>query len=502
MAITVRFRIWLLQKLYGFLEPLTHGFILLERNPDKQFSLRKCSLERDPEFFWGLLPILRVRVGKTLSLDDVITVPVEESRKALLEELSQTPQAVLEHADGFLKNSAKQRVGRTKAKVLDEVEKLFHSPGGKQLLDYVKKDRNAFRQALLEQLANTAAETFSKITRQHMAELILRTREEYASDAGAQQLDSSQPEAVAFPTGTRFFVRKGKLTAFVIEQSPMKRTLQIMDSAGDRAERYELSFPYVIFFVTFRNTQFDNLYIFFNKEPLREVGDALLCPALSNIGEDFHVCFGGPSREGTFAETAEAALNNFWGGRFKLTDWSSFLTSQIKLGEWEAQTKRNTLFGLQFNWRPANQTIGSMLTKIGKDFVVEEKKQKAVAGASLSAMEKCVERLAVSLTQQIKEALFYLVPKWDLDEQPLQQITDEFKKSVEELILLSRTELDGDIEGVLSEKNIKRALIKAVERATQVMADSDQSIYAARQALQDLVKEGQDDDTGPFEETR
>lgn len=487
---------WLERKFRHSLGMLTDDFLVVDQSQETTPTLQKCTMEIE-RYFLGLLPIFRVRQKDVLTLTEVVTQPIQESHAAFIQELENTPMTALLQADEYLTNSTKQRIGRVKKKAVEEIEKRYKEFNGQVLTALIKADRNAFRQLLLEQLSKVAAKTFATVIKRHLAELILRTREEGVQEGLIGEKSYVGLEQLAMPTGTRFFQCKGKMLLFVIEQPPMKRTIQTIAATGSPVERYKLSFPFVVFFVVLRNRKFDNLYVLFRTKPLRTMNDALLCPALSNIFDDFHVCFSGPATAEHPVDTAETTLEKFWGGRFNLFHVNSYF-GQITLEEWEKRSQEDSLFGLSYQWRAANQTVASIMEYIDKRFRLDEKKEREGRGVNLSTLEKCVERLSTVVAQEIQEACFFLIPKWSIEEAILQDIVTRFKQMVEDICLLIRTELEEDIEGVLSERNLKRAFQKAVERAVEAIKEnSDNSVVVARQALITIIKEGIRDPRSP-----
>ena len=482
-----RIRGWLERKFLHSLGILKNGFLVINQDQGTSPTLQKCTLEVD-RYIGRVLPIFKVKKHSFFSLIEVITQPIQASKIAFMEELEKTPVTALMQAEGYLTSSTKQRIGRAKTKTIEETEKRCQEFDGQVLLTLIKNDRNAFRQMLLGQLGKTAADTFANVVKKHLAELVLRTREECLQEGLIDDKGKTGLDQLAMPIGTRFFQRKGKMTLFVIEQPPMKRTIQTIAQAGSPVVRYELSFPFVIFFVVLRGQKFDKLYVFFRTEPLRAIEDALLCPALSNVFPDFRVCFAGSATAEYSVETVEATVGNFWGGRFKLSDANSYL-NQISLKEWEGCSQKDSLFGLSYQWRAAQKTVASMMESIGSEFHTDEKKKNA-GGVSLSTLEKCTDKLAALMTKEIQEACFFLIPKWSIEEAILKDVAVQFKKMVEDICLLLRTELEEGIEGVLSERNFKRAFQKAIERTVEIMKTAnDNSVVVAHQALLTLIKE-------------
>jgi hypothetical protein len=68
----------------------------------------------------------------------------------------------------------------------------------------------------------------------------------------------------------------------VIEQSPQVRTILLTEGSPMRA-----AFPFIIFFPTFREGDFDHLNVAFTTKPLRSLSDKLCSTGLPNMGPAF-----------------------------------------------------------------------------------------------------------------------------------------------------------------------------------------------------------------------
>ncbi len=283
------------------------------------------------------------------------------------------------------------------------------------------------------------------------------------------------------------------MTVFVVEQAPQTRTLKIMEEDGARSENYQLSFPYVVFFVTLRGRKSDEMYVFFRKEPLRNTKDDLLCAGLNNIHGDFSVCFSPSKAQDTLAQTAEESIANFWGGRFVKTHDPSNLASQISMEEWEKRTKKDSLFGLSFGWRASRLTVQKMLDTVAKNFAAKSaqpKKKGPDEKDIMSNLDTAVTKIAAKIETEIKEACFNLVPTWEVNETALGQVNDRLQEVVAELTRFAESKLGDDIDHTLSEDELKavfEAAVKQVIDSTNI--SGGESIAAAEKALLDQFKE-------------
>ncbi len=294
------------------LQSLKGGFLTCDEDQQQGPMLRKQVLEIQPGRLAGIVPAFRLRQVGAISFFEVIDTVVRVARETFARELKQTPRTIRSVAGEELKAAIDKPLGQAKARVSVEAERLMRGFDEKHLAALIKADRNGFRQKLLEELGKQAAQVFVTATKGHLAELILRVRQE-ASEEGSSEPSSGAADSLALPTGARFVVRKGKMTIFVVEQPPQKRTIRVMEGHGDRSQLVELALPYVVFFIVLRGRKSDGAYVLFRQAPLRDMKDALLCPALPNVHGDFKICFAPSAARDSLAEMAEESIVNFWG---------------------------------------------------------------------------------------------------------------------------------------------------------------------------------------------
>lgn len=455
------------RRLVSFLHVLGKSFFVVDQNQQLEIRFQSYKLELKGHL-WGIIPIFGLKPGKQVSLSQMVSQIVIVFSNTLSNELNQVPSIVLQDGEGSLKRSLRTRIGKTKADIAKKVTEEFKGLDQKNFTSFIKTDRNKFRQLFLEKLGKVASEIFINQSKARIADLVLRIREELqeeGTDHGSQEVDTA-----AFPIGTRFSISKGKMKVFVIEQSPAKRTVQIMEGVGDRSEKFELSYPYVIFFVVMRNRQFDSLYVTFRKEPLRKMDDELLCPAFANIHDDFRVCFTGPRTSETMAETVESAIASFWGGRFKLSDLSEYLTSQISLEEWKVKSGGNALFGLSFRWRRANKTVRTLITQISENFK-EETRRRRNSGVSLSSLQRSVEQMEADISKKIQESVFGLVSDWKVDEDVQDQIGIAYMDKIRILCQQVQVELEENIQRAFSDNNLKACFDRVIARTIKTVEE-------------------------------
>lgn len=468
------------RKLGLYLQALVgQGFAVIGKDRDKKTVLMRVSLEHYAKGFLGFLPGFRIRIKGTVSLDDLTSAPITAAGAALEAHINNMPGAVKTAVGAPLQISIQSAIGRIKVACNEKIETLLarFSP---LLSEFVKADRNSFRQSLLEGLGEKGSEIFASITRRHVHMLITRLKEELGH---ASQGESQKAGPPALPVGTRFYVQKGNMTVFVVEQPPQTRTLRIMEDNYQKGAFVTLHFPYVIFFIVLRGRKSDDMYVLFSKKPLRSLEDPLFCPATPNIYADFKVCFTPSAAKDTQAEMAEASIASFWGGRFIETHDQGNYAKQISIDNWAKATKKDPLFALSFKWRSANRTVGTLLESIDADFLKVRADQRGTI--SESRVEKAITELSETTANEIVKELNGLVTKWNLDSIALQKLQSSLEKITVEFAEHAKTALAKEAGGILSEISIRTILETAIQDTIQ---STRSSIQGASTAAQTAVK--------------
>lgn len=471
---------------------LAGGFFVVDTKQKKELILNKVVVEMAPKRFLSLFPVFTLRTVSSVGFTQLLTEAMRSARTALATRFRQTPKQIVDLARTGLVKSTADRIGVATASVGKKTDELFKGLDEQHVRGLVRSDRNAFRQKLLEELGKQASNAFAELTRKHLAELVLRVREETCFDGKGADVETDKNGSLALPTGTRFCVRKGSMTVFVIEQQPQNRTLRIMESNGERGKLYELSFPYVVFFVVMRGRKSDKMYAFFRKKPLRDMKDALLCAGLPNMYQDFQVCFSPSIAKDTMAETVEETIGNYWGGRFVDSHDPGNLTNQVSYENWSAGTKKDSLFGLSYMWRQNSCTVASMIKKIGADFAADSAKPRRDANGKqiMSALDEAVANIAAKVNDKMKEVCFNLVPSWNTDEALLAATANRFREIVTEVGAFANSECGKEIVSVLGEDSLKAALAAAVqETITSLEADASAPLEAAHLAFRAQLKD-------------
>ena len=457
------------------------GCLVVDPESKNQLAIKKMALEAGHVRFWRIFPVFKLRETGSISLVELASSLFQGIADSIKAQISGVAATVSVLARASFKESVATRIARLKASVTKTVDADLARFNEEYLKAFIKNDRNAFRQKLLEELGMKSAEVFGKIAAKHVAELIMRVRQE-AEPVGKV---SGSGTSVALPKGTRFVHTKGKMTVFVIEEPPQTRTVQMMDEAGQRSFSCQLSFPHVVFFVVLRGRKSDKMYVLFRNKPLRSTEDSFQYPALPNIHDDFHACFAPSASKESLAIMAEESIGNFWGGRFLLTDAANNMRKQIRIEDWVEGSKKQSLFGLSFPWRNASVTVTSMLKQITQDFGLgqEEPSRQSNGGQRImTALEQAIEKMQAAIENEMKETCFNLVPSWQVDPAAIAHLQADFKQAIQKVGEAVKASLAEEFEGMLNEDALQQALTDAGTQVSQSLERGKQKALEAAQA--------------------
>jgi len=206
--------------------------------------------------------------------------------------------------------------------------------------------------------------------------------------SGSQVLD-------VLPQNCRFVRRFGSYVILVVEDSPkirtilvklsMERDIERLKKTGKLVEygfknfleknnspfRFTLSFPYIVYFVSFYSERnkfvYDRFKVFYRLSPISSFSDYLLVCNLPNLDSSSSACLGDPSSKYLpLAESFYEALEKWWVNSFNgdytenyrkyddVPEICSFLT-------WSYNTNRDPLFVFNIPWIKYTHTVGSLL---------------------------------------------------------------------------------------------------------------------------------------------
>ncbi len=191
---------------------------------------------------------------------------------------------------------------------------------------------------------------------------------------GSGVFDPNYGDAV-FPEGTRFFLSRGDMSVFVVEQKPQKRTIRFSQDAECleiKEGSYHLFFPYIIFLVVLRGGCLSRFQIFYCKEPLHTLDDSLYQVNLPNIGDEGVVCLGmNTTRASVAAEAVNEAISHFWQSNFNSDINHAYMRTRRETGldvkEWQRKTREDPSFVFQHDWTPSCVSLREIIKILYKE---------------------------------------------------------------------------------------------------------------------------------------
>jgi hypothetical protein len=182
---------------------------------------------------------------------------------------------------------------------------------------------------------------------------------------------------------TVFCFRRGEKVLYVIEELPKLRKIMYSDMvSGERVVfrapvvEYELSFPYVIFFVLIENGIFQNVRVCFKNERMFNANDALSVPALPNLDIKYRVCYGSgiDSIKGLRDpdEIVDSAIKTLWGSVFTRDHPINMNVSRLEIPQistwanWQENSKADKDFAEKIFWPliPSRTSVHNLVLEI------------------------------------------------------------------------------------------------------------------------------------------
>ena len=234
--------------------------------------------------------------------------------------------------------------------------------------------------------------------------------------AGTWQVAVRPP--ILFPKDCRHCYTRGHSTVVVIEQDPQSRSLTFTrealeedDDGEDACRRVNLSLPYVVFVLHFRDDVFSGVYCGWRTSPLRDLDDMLCRPLLPNIHSNLAVCMGasGYAVGDNISQQCESVISNFWNSQFN-TDLSEMWNSKSLYHRsldsakgWEQATFVNPIFVLEFDLPEAKsvQYIIDLLVLNEETPDVSSMRHQLV-----EQLDNCSERLFSRIMNYFKKTKF------------------------------------------------------------------------------------------------
>ena len=201
-------------------------------------------------------------------------------------------------------------------------------------------------------------------------------------DRLASELAASHPRETILPYGCRWYDRRQRAEALILEEPPSTRRIRFAARralTGDEApeESFDLAFPYVIYAFIFLDGNFEEMKIFYRPAPLLSRDDELYLSNLFNVqlsrGHRAHnrACLRPkPDVRGfPLAQQTEKIINHFWNTEFNQDVEDSGFHHYVSkhpemdsLSRWEKESLDDPLFVLRFPWETAGTTLGDLIT--------------------------------------------------------------------------------------------------------------------------------------------
>ncbi len=190
-------------------------------------------------------------------------------------------------------------------------------------------------------------------------------------------LTNEQGEDIAYPAGTRFYVRNGERRVFVIEQHPQVRSILVGKDAvrhftrheANGSKRYNLAFPYIIFVICLVGDKLSGMNVYYRKKPINRLTDAIFLPNLPNITTGGGLCIGQDVRftARDFRDYVDELTNHFWQSEFNthLPDNYQRMAEHDErvngICAWEENSAADPLFMLGVDWFTAGTNIKDII---------------------------------------------------------------------------------------------------------------------------------------------
>ena len=205
------------------------------------------------------------------------------------------------------------------------------------------------------------------------------------------------------PKNCRFYKQAGDYDFLIIEEPPSVRNIKVdlsfdniienLKNTGKLEEYgytdflkneppyyFNLSFPYIVFFITFKNSCFYSFRTFFRLHQMSSFHDYLLLPNLTNINNNFNVCLGNHTaneQSKSLSEKVEELISAFWCNEYN-ADYTYMYDMYSKVPElssflhWEYNTSVDPMFIFGARWLTHERNVISELSNLVENFKQNE----------------------------------------------------------------------------------------------------------------------------------
>lgn len=317
-----------------------NNFFIFHKN-----GVQKVILERYKE---NNLPVFCQSESSIFSFDKFFSVLIDDSLKDYFKRLN--VKATRKFRNHFSLNGKEELIEYAEniaEKIKDKVEhkvnensfiegKYIHSQTEKLLAKILNKSLKSFRQKLILESRDSIQET--TIGLRNLLYNEIRREDKKKNDDFCN--------ASILPANTKFLLSKQNLNIFVIEQAPQRRTIRYHGCP------YFLSFPYVVFIVSFAGDTFETLHVFYSNKPLKSLNDTAYYSSFNNVSDGGMVCVGTVKdelqlMEGSLGRKADEVISAFWQSNFN-TDiddcFDRYENDLIDYGTWAEKSREQPDF--------------------------------------------------------------------------------------------------------------------------------------------------------------
>lgn len=359
--------------------------------------------------------------GKKSYRFDKLGVKLEEALEILLQVIASR------HFDSWLDGSVRPEM----LEALKSMEPVLNH--------CVKEGDKNFRKDFIVKLSCQGKD----VLRRALTERFEEIGKAFAEERGKEHQEEKMSFSGLLPPCTRFWWQKKSARGavydlFCLEFSPERRTV-IIDN-----QRLRLSFPWLCFFVCFKNGEFysfDNHYgnhsafwVFYRPDSVKSKQDAIFYHNLTNARENWpqYWCLGYSIPVIKLQDPLWAAklLDYFWQTNFgncgyHLLDFWRWAVKNIpevsSLQAWERLSESEPDKILKLPWRECENTLGQFAEKVLNHFAGIEEEQAKILRQSEKVQEQILERFE----EQLEEELVFLAGHLVIDA-GLQKSSREF----------------------------------------------------------------------------
>ena len=170
-----------------------------------------------------------------------------------------------------------------------------------------------------------------------------------------------------------------------------------------KKNQIQLSFPYMIFVIEFKEGQYHNPHVFYSNKPLESLNDPVFEPNLPNIeGDQCSVCLKFTEVFGSnmsLSDKVNRIVSYFWQSAFNKDYCDKYLEMKHNdirfkdIFEWEKNSQENPQFILEVNWQSAVYTLAELIDRITQITIKDKKAEfETIAQQAIEQTEEEIRR--------------------------------------------------------------------------------------------------------------